>query len=107
MVLTLEDAYYHGQHNSPEVHCCSVTPKDMHGAHDSFDLAVANIAYHVYSLGEGCYAQVLMKIRVPRACTTKGLRPARICTTKTRIEIERVPQRGGTRRGGTIQLPQE
>lgn len=51
------DAYYdnnHGHSNSPEVQGCSVIPKDMHaGAHDSLGLAVAKMAYHVYSLGEG------------------------------------------------------
>ena len=54
-VLTLEDAYYdnHGHNNSPGVQGCGVIPKDMHGAHDSLGLAVAKMAYHVYSLGEG------------------------------------------------------
>ncbi|KAF8108707.1 hypothetical protein N665_0104s0033 [Sinapis alba] len=60
MVLTLEDAYYdnHGHNNSQEVQGCSVIPKDMHGAHDSLGLAVAKMAYHVYSLGEGIVGQV-------------------------------------------------
>ncbi|KAJ0259957.1 Transcription factor bHLH155 [Hirschfeldia incana] len=60
MVLTMEDAYYdsHGHNNSPEVQGCSVIPKDMHGAHDSLGLAVAKMAYHVYSLGEGIVGQV-------------------------------------------------
>ncbi|KAG5401807.1 hypothetical protein IGI04_016414 [Brassica rapa subsp. trilocularis] len=61
MVLTLEDAYYDNcghNNNSPEVQGCSVVPKDMHGAHDSLGLAVAKMAYHVYSLGEGIVGQV-------------------------------------------------
>ncbi|KAJ4903352.1 Transcription factor bHLH155 [Raphanus sativus] len=62
MVLTMGDAYYdnnHGHSNSPEVQGCSVIPKDMHaGAHDSLGLAVAKMAYHVYSLGEGIVGQV-------------------------------------------------
>ncbi|CAH8282528.1 unnamed protein product [Eruca vesicaria subsp. sativa] len=60
MVLTLEDAYYdiHGHNNSQDVQGCSVIPKDMHGAHDPLGLAVAKMAYHVYSLGEGIVGQV-------------------------------------------------
>ncbi|KAG2308694.1 hypothetical protein Bca4012_082223 [Brassica carinata] len=60
MVLTLEDAYYdnHGHNNSPEVQGCSVVAKDMHAAHDPLGLAVAKMAYHVYSLGEGIVGQV-------------------------------------------------
>uniref|UniRef100_A0A1J3FRG1 BHLH domain-containing protein n=1 Tax=Noccaea caerulescens TaxID=107243 RepID=A0A1J3FRG1_NOCCA len=64
MVLTLEDAYYenHGKNNSPEVEGCSVIPKNMHGggheAHDPLGLAVAKMASHVYSLGEGIVGQV-------------------------------------------------
>ncbi|CAH2059939.1 unnamed protein product [Thlaspi arvense] len=58
MVLTLEDAYYdnHGHNNSAQV-----IPKNMHGghqAHDPLGLAVAKMAYHVYSLGEGIVGQV-------------------------------------------------
>ncbi|CAN6996852.1 hypothetical protein IGI04_018520 [Brassica rapa subsp. trilocularis] len=41
MVLTLEDAYY-----------------DKHGAHDPLGLALAKMAYHVYSLGEGIVGHV-------------------------------------------------
>ncbi|KAG2308775.1 hypothetical protein Bca52824_028523 [Brassica carinata] len=62
MVLTLEDAYYdnHGHNNSPGVQGCGVIPKDMHGAHDSLGLAVAKMAYHVYSLGEGIVGHVAL-----------------------------------------------
>ncbi|CAF2096455.1 BnaA05g11570D [Brassica napus] len=51
MILTLEDAYYdnHGHNNSP---------KNMHGAHDPLGLALAKMAYHVYSLGEGIVGHV-------------------------------------------------
>ncbi|KAJ4891375.1 Transcription factor bHLH155 [Raphanus sativus] len=49
MVLTLEDAYYdnHGHNNSP---------KNMHN--DPLGLALAKMAYHVYSLGEGIVGHV-------------------------------------------------
>ncbi|KAJ0230162.1 Transcription factor bHLH155 [Hirschfeldia incana] len=51
MVLTLEDAYYdnHGHNNSPI---------NMHGEHDPLGLALAKMAYHVYSIGEGIVGHV-------------------------------------------------
>ncbi|ESQ51713.1 hypothetical protein EUTSA_v10016331mg [Eutrema salsugineum] len=63
MVLTLEDAYYdnHVVNNSPDAKDCGVIPNNMHGghqAHDPLGLAVAKMAYHVYSLGEGTVGQV-------------------------------------------------
>ncbi|CAH8362691.1 unnamed protein product [Eruca vesicaria subsp. sativa] len=60
MVLTLEDAYCDndGHNSSPEIQGCSGIPINMHGAHDPLGLALAKMAYHVYSLGEGIVGQV-------------------------------------------------
>ncbi|CAA7027285.1 unnamed protein product [Microthlaspi erraticum] len=64
MVLTLEDAYYdnHGANDSPEVEGFNVIPRNVDGggdqAHDPLGLAVAKMAYYVYSLGEGIVGQV-------------------------------------------------
>ncbi|KAF8045362.1 hypothetical protein N665_5084s0002 [Sinapis alba] len=60
MVLTLEDAYYDndGHYNSPDVKSCGGIPRNMHGAHDPLGLALAKMAYHVYSLGEGIVGHV-------------------------------------------------
>ncbi|KAG2327638.1 hypothetical protein Bca4012_036645 [Brassica carinata] len=51
MVLTLEDAYYdnHGHDNSPDIQSCGGDP---------LSLALAKMAYHVYSLGEGIVGHV-------------------------------------------------
>ncbi|XP_013637009.1 PREDICTED: transcription factor bHLH155-like [Brassica oleracea var. oleracea] len=51
MVLTLEDAYYDNHRHNDSL-------KNMHGAHDPLGLALAKMAYHVYSLGEGIIGHV-------------------------------------------------
>ncbi|KAF8099436.1 hypothetical protein N665_0243s0001 [Sinapis alba] len=60
MVLTLDGAYYDndGHYNSPDVQSCGGIPRNMHGAHDPLGLALAKMAYHVYSLGEGIVGHV-------------------------------------------------
>ncbi|KAG4193278.1 hypothetical protein ERO13_A07G211500v2 [Gossypium hirsutum] len=63
MVLTLEDAYYdnHDQRDPSENNCFRDTLQNLHTgcySHDPLGLAVANMSYHVYSLGEGIVGQV-------------------------------------------------
>ncbi|PPR80630.1 hypothetical protein GOBAR_AA40081 [Gossypium barbadense] len=63
MVLTLEDAYYdnHDQCGPSENNCFRDTLQNLHTgcySHDPLGLAVANMSYHVYSLGEGIVGQM-------------------------------------------------
>lgn len=53
-MLTWEDAYY--DNDNPEKSCLSNFVEHLHDGHSSHDplgLAVAKMSYHVYSLGEG------------------------------------------------------
>lgn len=53
-MLTWEDAYY--DNDNPEKSCLSNFVEHLHeglSSHDPLGLAVAKMSYHVYSLGEG------------------------------------------------------
>ena len=57
-ILTWEDAYYDNPDYSDasKNKCCHKTLEQICGRHfscDPLELAMANLSYHVYSLGEG------------------------------------------------------
>ncbi|KAI4301125.1 hypothetical protein L6164_034437 [Bauhinia variegata] len=77
-ILTWEDAYYDNpddyDSSSSENKCCPKTTEQSHGGHFSQDplgLAVANMSYHVYSLGEGIVGQVAVTGKHRWICADK------------------------------------